>query len=149
MTATPNLWCSKCQIHENYAPDILLLFYFCLFRIYIWLLFSYLWPCLPAVGARDFPPLPADALPAGGDSGGSERWQQHSGEIGQEQTASPDVRERRETGSGAQGRQICGVLSSHTGTKHDLGLENKVNSLKKLTSLICLWLMKDVSQKMN
>lgn len=35
MTATPHMWCSKCQIHENYAPDILLLFYFYLFRIYI------------------------------------------------------------------------------------------------------------------
>lgn len=68
-----------------------------------------------AVGARDFPPLPADPLPAGRDSGGSERRQQHSGETGQEQTAGSDLRERREAGPGAQGRQIRGVLRSHTG----------------------------------
>lgn len=115
----PNIW----KWCPSYTTSIVLLF----IQNLHWLLFSYLWPCLPAVGARDFPPLPADAFPAGGDPGGSERWQQHFGETGQEQTASPDVRERRETGSGAQGRQICGVLSSHTGTQQDLGLENKVN----------------------
>jgi len=76
------------------------------------------WPgaCLFTVGARDFPPLSTDALPAGRDSDGSERWQQHSGETGQEQTASPDLWEWREAGPWAQGRQICGVFSSHAGT---------------------------------
>lgn len=76
------------------------------------------WPAcfLLIVGSRDFTPLPKDALPAGRDSGGPERWQQHSGETGQEQTASPDLWERRETCPRAQSRQIRGVFSSDSGT---------------------------------
>lgn len=77
------------------------------------------WLCFFTVGAGDHAPLPADALPAGRDSGGSERRQQHSGETGQEQTASPDLWERRETGPGAQGRQICGVFGSDAGTQRE------------------------------
>lgn len=77
------------------------------------------WLCFFTVGAGDHAPLPADALPAGRDSGGSERRQQHSGETGQEQTASPDLWERRETGPGAEGRQICGVFGSDAGTQRE------------------------------
>lgn len=72
--------------------------------------------CDLTVGARDFTPLPADAVPAGRDSGGSERRQQHSGETGQEQATAAELRERREAGPRAQGRQIRGVLGSHAGT---------------------------------
>lgn len=99
------------------------------------ILLTPLGPCLFTVGAGDFAPLPADALPAGRDSGGSERRQQHSGETGQEQTASPDLRERRETGSGAQGRQICGVLGSHTGTQREGGWKEMSRSATLRTLL--------------
>lgn len=87
------------------------------FRSKIWPLSSITLLLVSTVGTGDFPPLPADALPAGWHSDGSERWQQHSGETGQEQTASPDLRERRETGPGAQGRQIRGVLGAHAGKR--------------------------------
>lgn len=69
------------------------------------------------MGAGDLAPLPADAVPAGRHSGGSERRQQHSGETGQEQTASSELRERRETRPRAEGRQIRGVLGSHAGER--------------------------------
>lgn len=92
-----------------------------------------------SVGAGDFTPLPPDALPAGRDSGGSERRQQHPGEAGQEQAASPDLRERREAGPRAQGRQIRGVLGSDAGTSC---LRGRWVSGAVLLMSVNIWLLK-------
>lgn len=67
------------------------------------------------MGARDHPPLPEDAVPAGGHADRSEGWRRDSGEARQEQAEAHHVRAGWEARQRAEGRQVCRMLGTHTG----------------------------------
>lgn len=69
------------------------------------------------VGTWDFPPLSKHTFPIGGHTSRPAGRHQHCWEAGEEQTASPLPRERREASAWAQSRQIRGVLRTHTGMR--------------------------------
>lgn len=75
---------------------------------------SYVFILFP-VGAWDFSPLSKHTFPIGGHTSRPAGWHEHRWEAGKEQTASPLPRERREAGTWAPSRQICGVLCTHAG----------------------------------
>lgn len=66
------------------------------------------------MGARDNPPLPEDTLPLGWDTDWLEGWCCHSGKACQEQTEAHHLWAGGQAEPGAEGCQVCGVLSSYT-----------------------------------
>jgi len=87
-----------------------------------------------AVGSRNYTSLSENAILVSGNADWFARWCCNYREVGQEQTEANHIRTGREASKGAEGCQICWMLSTNAGTDVE-------RSIGEWCLLLVHWLM--------